>query len=289
MKSVQAITVSTAALLTSLGTAHAADLVTADPILAPVIERTWTGAYVGGYLGAAFDNDRSGRITFDTDLNGTFNAPGDFVPTGTGANAFAPGFCSGVALGATPAAGCDEEDASFTGSIRAGYDYQYDAFVLGGLVDLQFLDLEQTSTAFSVTPTFYSIQRELEFTVAARAKLGYAVSPDFMAYATGGVVFGEIDHSFNTGNGVNTFALNDDDDNVGYQVGAGMEYRFTDNISLSVEYLYTDFGDDDTTVRVAGGTAGTTFVANNPNGTDFGLADDRFDYHSVMIGMNYRF
>lgn len=279
----------TAALLTTtFGTVHAADIVTADPVLAPVIERSWTGAYIGGSVGGIFENDDSGRILFDTNLNGIFSEPGDFVPTGAGADAFAPGFCSGVAQGNTPAAGCDDDDNGITGAVRLGYDYQYDAFVFGGLVDFQFMDIERTSTAFSVTPTFYSIQRELDFTVAARAKLGYAASDSLMAYATGGIVFGDIDHSFNTGNGVNTFTLNEDDDNVGYQVGAGMEYRFTDNISFTLEYLYTDFGDDDTTVRVDGG-APVTFRANNPNGTDFALADDNFDYHSVMVGMNYRF
>ncbi len=276
--------------ITLVGTSHAADLVTADPILAPVIERTWTGGYVGGYIGGVFEgDDNSGQILFDTNLNGIFGEPGDIVPTGTGANAFAPGFCSGTPTSIAPAVACDgDDDASFAGSVRVGYDYQYDMFVFGGLVDLQFMDIERTSTAFSVAAS-YSIQRELDFTAAGRVKLGYAFSDSLMAYGTGGVVFGDIDHSFTTTNGVNTFVLNDDDDNFGYQVGAGMEYRFTDNISLSVEYLYTDFGDDDTTVRAAGGPAGATFNATNPNGTDFALADDRFDYHSVMVGLNYRF
>ncbi len=281
----------TAALLvSSIGAATAADIVTADPILAPVVERSWTGAYVGGFLGGTFEADgNSGQILFDTDLDGIFNEPGNFVPTGTGANAFAPGFCSGKPTSIAPAVACDDDDdGSFSGSVRVGYDYQYDNFVFGGLVDLQFMDIERTSTAFSVAAS-YSIQRELDFTAAGRVKLGYAASDSFMAYATGGVVFGDIDHSFTTTNGVNTFVLNDDDDNIGYQIGAGAEYRLTDNISLSLEYLYTSFGDDDTTVRAAGGPVGATFVANNPLGTDFRVADDEFDYHTVMVGVNYRF
>lgn len=267
----------------------AADLIEADPVPLPVqAASSWTGGYVGVHLGGAFAEDNSGRILFDTDLDGVFGEATDFVPTGAGANAFAPGFCSGNALGNTPAAGCDEDDSGVTGSLRAGYDYQSGAFVFGGLAEVSFVDIEQVSTAFSVTPTFYSIQRELDFTAAARLRAGVA-SDVLLGYVTGGVVYGDFDRSFVTGNGVNTFTLNDSDDDIGFQLGGGLEYRITDNVTFSLEYLYTRFGDDDTTVRASGGPAGATFVANNPLGTDFALADEDFDYHTVWVGLNYRF
>ena len=271
-------------------TSFAADLVQpSEPVFAPAEAPGWTGGYVGVGLGGTFQDDRSGRVRFDTDLDGVPDELTDIVPGGPTGNAFAPGFCDGRARGNTPAAGCSSDDSAFTGSVVAGYDYQMGAIVIGGLAEVAFVDIEDYATAFSVTPTFYTFKRELDFTVAARARVGYAAD-SFLIYGTGGVVFGDSDTSFDTGNGVNTFTLDEDNNDVGYQVGVGGEYKITQNISLSLEYLYTSFGEDDSTVRVGpGARPGVTFSARTPAGTDLSIADDVFDYHTVQVGMKYRF
>lgn len=88
----------------------------------------WKGFYLGGHLGTAMQpDDADETVTFDTNLDGTFT---DTIRTGAGANAFSPGFCGGLAAGATPALGCgnDEEGIDFGG--RAGYDCRRDPWSL---------------------------------------------------------------------------------------------------------------------------------------------------------------
>ena len=275
-----------ASLLAFTGAAAAADL--PDQFIEPVatvIAPTWTGAYIGAFAGYAFKGDDGNSILFDTNLDGVF---GDIVPGGPTGNAFAPGFCDGTANGSTPAFGCDEDEGGFTGSIRAGYDVQFGQFVVGGLIEAAYVDLEDATTAFSVTPTFYTIERDLDYTVAARLRAGFAADR-LLAYVTGGAVYGDMDYSFDTGNTVNTFALTDGDDgDIGYQLGGGIEVMLTDKLSLSGEYLYTRFEDSDVRVR-AGGAVVNPFTTVNALGTDFKLADEDFDYHTVHLGVNYRF
>ena len=270
------------------GAAQAADLPDTfiEPVAMPMMAPTWTGGYVGAMAGYAFRGDDDNILVFDTDLDGAFD---DTVFTGAGANAFGPGFCSGTPNGVTPAAGCDDDDeGGFTGSIRAGYDYQFGTFVAGGLLEFAYVDLEEATTGFSTTPANYVIERELDYTLAARLRGGVAFDRA-LVYATAGGVYGELDYEFSTSNTANTFTTNNDDEGeFGFQVGGGVEYLITENLSLTGEYLYTRFDADDFTVR-AGGPVVNPFTLVNPAGTDFKIDEDEFDYHTVHAGVSYRF
>lgn len=281
-------------LRTILSAALAATALTAAPALAadvivdvappPVVipVSPWTGFYVGGSIGGTFLGDESDTILFDTNLDGTF---GDIIG-GAGSNAFAPGFCDGIARGNEPQDGCDDDhDSSVTGSLRAGYDVQFGGLIVGVVGEVSALNLEDVTTAFSTTPAFYSIVRELDFMAAARARVGFGTDR-FMGYVTGGAAFADIDYSFRTSNNPNTFTIDEDVDSVGYQVGGGVETLLSERLSLGVEYLFTSFGDD-STVRASDG--GNVFVAANPNGTDFTLENNDFQTHTVSLTASFRF
>ncbi|MGJ3626256.1 hypothetical protein AB5I41_03625 [Sphingomonas sp. MMS24-JH45] len=61
-------------------------------------ERTgFNGLYVGAAGGYNSQPSDGGSVLFDRNLDGRF---GDSVLTGTGANAFSPGFCNGRAVSA---------------------------------------------------------------------------------------------------------------------------------------------------------------------------------------------
>ena len=67
-------------------------------------------------------------------------------------------------------------------------------------------------------------------------------------------------------------------------------YYFTNNISMGLEYLYTQYTDDDYVVNVGPGTAGAT----NPfllasGGTDMKRSDSNFDQHSIRLTAALRF
>jgi outer membrane immunogenic protein len=91
-------------------------------------------------------------------------------------------------------------------------------------------------------------------------------------------------HRFDTNNTTATFTQNDSDDAWGYQAGGGIEAMVTKNISLGLEYLYTDINDKDYAVTATGGPfslAGTS--------TQMRPADQKFNYHAVRGSVNFRF
>lgn len=276
-------TVASAACLAAAGTASAQD---------------WAGPYVGLTLGGSTLTDDEGeRVTFDTNLDGGF---GDTVRTTAMVDAFGPttanpgGFCDGKALANNFASGCDDDDQTTVDfSARAGWDFQSGSFVYGGLVEVASTDTEDFATAFSITPAAYQFNRKLEDVLyAARVRVGYDYGR-YLPYATAGVATAKVTDSFITTNTANSFTpVTSESDATGYQVGAGLEYRINDRISLGAEYLYTSLDvDDGLTVRTGPGTAPLTnpFRVVNPNGTDQRREADEFAFYSFRASITARF
>ena len=251
----------------------------------------WTGGYLGVYGGATVTNDQEDeRLRFDRNLDGNF---GDTVTTAAGADAFSPGSCGGAPNGNVPTAGCDEDSDGSLGGFRAGYDYQFGSFVVGGQVEYSgHVGAEDSVTSYSTTPASYTFSRKLENLAAVRARVGYAYGPALL-YGTAGVATGEMSNRFYSSNTQNSFdgreAAGEAD---GYQAGGGVEYMLAPHLSFTGEYIYSSLEPKDFTVRVGRGVA----AANNPfvltpntTGTDMIRSNGRFGLHAVRIGRNYRF
>lgn len=248
----------------------------------------WTGPYVGAVAGWGSQAEADDEtVRFDTNLDGVF---GDTVRTAAGANAFSPGFCDGSTSSATPASACQEDDDGFEFGVRAGYDWQFGSFVVGILGEAVRTDVQDSVTAFSTTPAAYAMTRELDGLVAARLRGGVAFG-NTLAYATGGYAMGKIDHRFATTNTANVFTQRESDEDYadGWQLGGGVEHRFTPEVSLGLEYLYTSLQDDGASVRASGGPVGGPFTATNGSGTDFRRTNEDFEVHSVRVAATYRF
>lgn len=270
--------------------AAAAALVLAAASASPVLAQDWAGGYIGVYGGASMaDDDGSETLLFDRNLDGDY---GDTVTTPLGADAFAPGFCGGRANSNAAPGGCDDDNKGVQGGVRAGYDWQFGQFVVGGVADVSAFDLKDAATGFSVTPAAYQFTRKLEHVAAARARVGYAYGPALI-YATGGYAVGKVDNRFYTTNGANSFTASTDDDKAdGWQAGGGVEYKLAPNLSITGEYLYTSLDAGDYVIRVGPGSAGPAnpfILAPNTTGTDMIRSSSSFDVHAVQIGMNYRF
>ena len=267
-------------------------LVAAAPLAnAQDAKGSWNGGYVGAYAGIVDkpDNGDSDRFLFDTNLDGNFN---DTVRTGAGADAFSPGFCNGVAQTATPAGGCAENSGGADWGLRAGYDWQFDRFVVGVVGEYGLMDARDAVSAFSTTPARYSMLRKIDGIAALRARIGVVVGDDEanLVYATAGGARASIENSFATSNGVNTFTNNGDTDASGHQLGLGYERRFGQAFTVGVEYLRTELDDGDYRVRAAGPAPATNpFILQNPNGTDFRRSDTDIELDSVRITASYRF
>lgn len=265
----------------------------ASPAMAQDADPTFfNGIYVGGSIGLdAIDDGADEGIVFDTDGDGEY---GDTVATTSGANAFGPGFCNGIANGPQAASGCSNDKDDFGYAVRIGFDQRIGdgPIVAGLLVEGAMSEAEDYSNGFSTTPASYTFVRGIDKSVALRGRLG--VSPGSgrgLLYVTGGVAYADIDHDFVTTNGANSFTMTDDDKwQFGGQVGAGGELYLTDSISFGVEYLYSRYDDDDAYVLVGAGTA----PATNPFLLDSGQtglrpSNPNLTVHSIRSTLNFRF
>lgn len=260
----------------------------ATPAFAQSDDEEWEGPYIGGSIGlAAQNNDRNENVVFDTNLDGGF---GDTIRTTTGVDAFSPGFCGGAANGRTPIEGCRGDKDGLEYNIRAGYDVQQGNIVYGFVLEGGKNESRDSVTAYSTTPAFYTFTRELDYSLQARARVGYAAR-GALFYATGGAAYAKIDNSFSTSNGANSFTNNGGTKSWGYSYGGGTEVKIAKNLSIGVEYLYTNYVDDDYVVRVGPGTAPITnpFRIVNANGTDMRRGDSDFDMHNIRFTTTFRF
>jgi outer membrane immunogenic protein len=248
----------TAAALALAAPAFAADAIIynepSPPMAAPMAVSDWTGFYVGGQLGGVFGS------------TGTF-ALSPFTPALQGA--FAPGFSG-------------DFDTGLIGGVHAGYDVQFGSIVVGGIIDISATDVSDKQNGFSTTPARYTITRDLDYLATLRARLGYAVGNSFLVYGTGGLAYGDVNFSYEQpGSGATTTTSGGQRNDFGYTVGAGVEAMVTSNISVGLEYLYTDLGKNDFRANLVGGPFGA--------GTAGFGTDSRFDFHTVQAKVSFRF
>jgi outer membrane immunogenic protein len=248
----------TLALVALGGTAFAADLPSRKgPVFAPVAPIfTWTGFYVGVNAGVLFTDN-------------------DIRTSGNAANTI-----SNVALNRRPGS-LSISDEAFTIGGQVGYNYQIGSLVVGAEADLNYVDLKSSASFLSSVGDPSTYRQELDYLGTARLRIGYAFDR-VLVYATGGLAYGDAKNSVNfftntPGNALQ-FTGSKSDVEVGYTVGGGVEYAFTNNISLKAEYLYYDLGKSNVIVNAIPGVGLNSYTARFRN-----------DGHIVRAGLNYRF
>lgn len=248
-------------------------------------QSSWTGFHIGGRAGVTDADASTERVAFDTDLDGDFD---DSVRTIAGADAFSPGFCEGAAFGRTPAEGCRKDKEKGDYALTAGYDQQFGSLVVGIVGEIGRTSARDSVTAFSTTPAFYTMTRQVRGNAAVRARLGMALG-NTLPYLTAGIASAKVRHSFATSNGVNSFPERKADDKVlGVRFGGGVEQRFGP-LAVGLLYLGNRYEDDDYRVRATGPAPVTNpFILANPNGTDFRRSDGKFLTHSLNLTFSYR-
>lgn len=268
-------------------------IVLAAPAAAQETGRGYNGIYVGAAGGYDVQpNDVGSGVLFDRNLDGQY---GDVVRTGSGANAFAPGFCNGQARNQlSPAAGgsCsnDKDDWAYYG--RIGADSQRGRVVIGVVGEFGTSNITDGVTAFSSTPASYVFNRGIDWEAGIRARAGYTPNDTTLFYGTFGPGYARIDRAFGSTNTTNTFTGSGRRNQFGIQGGGGIEQRIGSHFSIGLEYLYHQYRDDDYVVRAAG-PSGTPFTnaANGGNaaGTNFIRTDDQFRWHSIRATAGFRF
>jgi outer membrane immunogenic protein len=234
---------STTALFAMTAMAAAADLParTMAPAPAPILAApvfTWTGFYAGIHGGYIW-SDADARV-------GAVGALG----------------AAQLAAGALPAR-LDLSDDGFMFGGQVGGNVQFGAFVAGLEADISYVDLGRTraftgggpGTGFSLRTT--TISSDMEFFGTVRGRVGLAFDR-FMIYGTGGLAYAGIDNQATLVSNIVPAGFADltggtDDVRLGYAVGVGAEYAFTNNLTLGVEYLYYDLGRENVTFSNAAG------------------------------------
>jgi outer membrane immunogenic protein len=109
-----------------------------------------------------------------------------------------------------------------------GGNYQMDQFVLGLEGDLGYTGANGTFTA----PIAHSQETGLNY--ALRARAGYAIDTTLL-FVEGGAAWTQY-------KGKSGGASILDDTVMGYQIGAGVEQAISQNVTLRVDGLYTNYG-----------------------------------------------
>jgi outer membrane immunogenic protein len=255
--SLGALALATLVVGTPLGAARSADMPLKAPPPPPPPVATWTGCYLGveGGYGTSHVHD---TVSFNP---AAFAA---VLPTYTTTTS------SGGALGGA----------------QIGCDYQWgSAWVVGLVATYDFAGINGSASNLAsvvvpvALPHYYS--EEIDGFGTVRGRIGWLVAPSWLVYASGGLAYGRIVTSSQT-DFVGFQFSNPGEVNWkgGWTAGGGVEWKFSDHVSVFAEYLYAELGGNITA------TEGPTAAPIGP----FSYTDDfgRNKINVVKGGINWR-
>jgi outer membrane immunogenic protein len=240
------IGISSLALL--IGTpALAADLPVKAPPLAQAPVYSWTGFYVGAQAGYGFSDNRSSFSGFDAG-----DTPPPQSPNGNG----------------------------FVGGGEVGYNFQFGSLVGGFEADLSYAHIHGTATGVSAFGVVQPVEQDINWLGTIRARLGAVPADRLLLFVSGGAAFGGIGLSSGLNPGVNCAVTSCGSGtisatNSGWTVGGGMEYAWSNQLSLKAEYLFVDLGSASLTYPI------TLAVSQSTTTSEFRT-------NIIRFGVNYK-
>ncbi|MCP8937259.1 porin family protein [Alsobacter sp. SYSU M60028] len=160
------------------------------------------------------------------------------------------------------------DNGGFTGGGQLGYNMQYGQIVFGLETDIQYADFGKNRTyATSFGPYAFATDHGNYFGTV-RGRVGYAFDRALL-YVTGGLAYGNVGEQ-----------LGGNDTNVGWTLGGGLEYAFTNNWTAKIEGLYVSLDRGTGTRTIYDTTPTAVGVARQSGNNEFGV---------VRVGLNYKF
>lgn len=231
------------------GTVFAADLggsIKDEPVYVAPPAPIWTGFYIGVNGGYGFQGDD--RIGLRTNTN--FFATADrFTMDG------------------------------FFGGGQVGYNMRSGNTVYGLEADIQLSEIGDKIGPVLAVPggAVVTGKSDVNWFSTVRGRLGYAMGPTLL-YATGGVAFAGIDYNVTAVAGGSTAVMKNDEIQVGWTAGAGVEHALDSRWSAKLEYMYVDFGSTSVTGPVVPAQRVITSVTT----------EESPNFHTVRAGLNYK-
>ncbi|HLH92411.1 MAG TPA: outer membrane beta-barrel protein [Xanthobacteraceae bacterium] len=240
----------------------------------PASPADWTGFYAGVTAGAAW-----GSFDSRTSTSGGTNAGGFYLSPAQAAT--------------VTAAGTQRiSPAGFEAGIEGGYNWQAGPFVLGVEADLEALHLNGAANSGGMpypgavlgvlgSQFVVSSYANGNWLLTVRPRVGYTVD-NWLLYATGGLAVTHLNANLLFADSLGSFESgNVSATKTGYTVGAGVESRLSDRLSVKAEYLHVGFGNTAATIT------GNTIVPFFPNQAFSHSIDLSADI--ARVGLNYRF
>jgi outer membrane immunogenic protein len=148
-----------------------------------------------------------------------------------------------------------------------GYNWQMGQIVFGGEADLDWAYLKSTNNYANALGAAASNSYRVNAITTERLRLGYAVDRALF-YVTGGYAGVATHATFADASG---FSGSQDNWRSGGVIGGGIEYAFTNNISVKAEYLWAPLQDK-------------TYWAGTPD-----AETNRMSVSLARVGLNYKF
>jgi outer membrane immunogenic protein len=204
MKHITTILLATVAAAGLMSSAYAADLIIEEP-MAEVGVVDVGGNWDGGFIGV-FVGGGWGSADHEPAGGGIGNDIDDMA-----------GWLVGV-------------DAGFNFSVGSG-------LVVGIVGDIAWSNIEGSTTDINIGP-YDEITHSIDWMGSLRGRVGFDGGA-FLPYVTGGVAFAHgTRETFGPDDGPFT------NTHVGWTVGAGVEFAATEELSVNLEYRYSDYGSE---------------------------------------------
>jgi len=169
----------------------------------------------------------------------------------------------------------DDGSATFGG--YGGYNWQCGRAVLGVEADFNYLNTEPTAYDDTVT-----VQSNIDWFGTVRARAGIAIHDSVLLYATGGLAYANVDHTFSdTAGPSGPFSQSNSKTQSGWTIGGGAEFLHDSNWTLRAEALWVDLGDKTVNYSIPGGGCPSGICQAQVNYDD--------DFWVARIGLSYKF
>ncbi|WP_029074035.1 outer membrane protein [Kaistia adipata] len=162
------------------------------------------------------------------------------------------------------------------GGAQIGYNWQFSPnWVAGVEADIAYSGIESNFDWNYAGGSSYNISTNVDWFGTLRGRIGYAWD-NLLVYGTGGAAYGDVEVSTNYSDPNESYGSSFSDTRWGWTIGAGVEYGITQNITLKTEYLYVDLGSIHQN-------------AYNAAEDDYGQFDTDVAFHTLKVGLNYKF